>query len=282
LKEEKTTKSKEQDNIQPAITVNSSSTEILPSENPEGAVKTTPKLCPEETVVSPEMPRATNTVIRPSTIQKDESFTGRATDLMESMKDKTGEAFDSIKSATGQGVCRTTSNLGSQPLVIPILEQKSSSVTKTYTEEIMIEKRKVERKKNIEIKVAYDEIFVNGKEIGSSVGDTFKEIKDKILEMVSFDHDRDEKELEKISSRFSETDTAVKKIFEKVVDTHKINPEKIELLNLNGKTTYRVDKLTKLTKEQRKFLSKIYEIITANCDKKTAESLIKKIEEELQ
>ena len=30
------------------------------------------------------------------------------------------------------------------------------------------------------------------------MGDTFKEIKDKILEMVSFDHDRDEKELEKI------------------------------------------------------------------------------------
>jgi len=198
LKEEKTTKSKEQDNIQPAITVNSSSTEILPSENPKGAVKISPKLCPEETVVSPEMPRATNTVIRPSTIQKEESLTGRATDLMETMKDKTEEAIDSIKSVTGQGVSRTTSNIGSQPLVIPILEQKSSSETKTYTEEVLIERRKVERKKNIEVKVAYDEIFVNGKEIGSSMGDTFREIKDKILEMVSFDHDRDEKGLEKI------------------------------------------------------------------------------------
>ena len=196
MKEEKSTKSKEQDNIQPTMTVNSSSTEILPSENPESAVKTTPKLCPEETVVSPEMPRATNTVIRPRTIQKEESFTGRVTDLMESMKDKTEEAIDSLKSATGQGVSRTTSNLDSQPLIIPILEQKSSSETKTYTEEIMIEKRKIERKKNIEVKVAYDEIFVNGKEIGSSMGDTFREIKDKILEMVSFD--RDEKGLEKI------------------------------------------------------------------------------------
>ena len=88
--------------------------------------------------------------------------------------------------------------------------------------------------------------------------------------------------MEKISSKFGETNTAVKKIFERVVDTHKIIPEKIELKNLNGKTTYRVDKLTKLSKEQRKFLSKIYEIIAANCDKKTAESLIKKIEEELQ
>src|SRR4029079_1924026 len=174
-------------------TDNSSSTEILPSEYPENAVKTSPKLSPEEMVVSPEMPRATNTVIRPSTIQKEESLTGRATDLMESMKDKTEEAIVSIKSATGQGVSRTTSNIGSQPLIIPILEQKSSSETKTYTEEITIEKRKVERKKNIEVRVAYDEIFFNGKEIGSNMGDAFREIKDKIL-----DHHRDEKELEKI------------------------------------------------------------------------------------
>ena len=161
-------------------------------------MKSNQKLTLEETVVSPEMPKATITVIRPTTIQKEESFTARATDLMESMKDKTEEAFNSIKSATGQGVSRTTSNLDSQPLIIPIIEQKSSSETKTYTEEITIEKRKVERKKNIEVKVAYDEIFVNGKEIGSSMGDTFKEIKDKILDIVTFDHDRDEKQLEEI------------------------------------------------------------------------------------
>ena len=194
LKEEKTTKSKEQDNIQPTKSDN----EILPSESPKSTVKSNSKLHLEETVVSPEMPKATITVIRPTTIQKEESFTARATDLMESMKDKTEEAFNSIKSATGQGVSRTTSNLDSQPLIIPIIEQKSSSETKTYTEEITIEKRKVERKKNIEVKVAYDEIFVNGKEIGSSMGDTFKEIKDKILDIVTFDHDRDEKQLEEI------------------------------------------------------------------------------------
>ena len=197
MKEEKTTESKEQDNIQPSRSDNSSPTEILP-ENPDSAMKTNPRRHLEETVVSPELPKATITVIRPTTIQKEESFTGRATDLMESMKDKTEEAFDSIKSATGQGVSRTISNLDSQPLIIPIIEQKSSSETKTYTEEITIEKRKIKRKKNIEVEVAYDEIFVNGKEIGSSIGDTFREIKDKILDIVTFDQDRDEKELEEI------------------------------------------------------------------------------------
>ncbi len=198
MKEEKITKPKEQGSIQPSRSINSSSTEILPSENPNSAVKTNRKLTLEETVVSPEMSIATITVIRPTAMQKVESFSGRASDLMESMKDKTEEAIDSIMSATGQGVNRTVSNLDSEPLVIPIIEQKSSSETKIYTEEITIEKRKVERKKNIEVKVTYDEIFVNGKEIGSSMGDTFREIKDKILEVVSFDHHRDEKELEKI------------------------------------------------------------------------------------
>ena len=103
MKEEKITKPKEQGNIQSSISDNPSRTEILPSENPESAVMTNPKLHLEETVVSPEMPKATITVIRPTSMQKEESLTGRASDLMESMKDKTEEAIDSIKSATGQG-----------------------------------------------------------------------------------------------------------------------------------------------------------------------------------
>lgn len=89
------------------------------------------------------------------------------------------------------------------------------------------------------------------------------------------------RELEKISSKFTEHDTAVKKIFGKVVDTDKIDPGRLEL-NPYERKTYRVDKLSKLDKEQRKFLSKIFEIIKDVLDKKTAENLIIKIEEELK
>lgn len=90
------------------------------------------------------------------------------------------------------------------------------------------------------------------------------------------------KDLDKISSKFGDEDTAVKKIFDKVVDTHKVSPDKLEIPNHNNKTLYRVDKLSKLTKEQRKFLSKIFEVIIDVLDNKTACDLIKKIEEELQ
>jgi stress response protein YsnF len=198
LKAEKTTKPKEQVRSQPSIPDNSSPTEISPSENPSSAVESKREFPHEATIVPPEMSKATITVIRPTTVQEEGSFTGRTADLMESMKDKTDDAIDSIKSAIGQGVSRTVADLGSEPLVIPIIQQRSTSETRMYTEDITIEKRKVERKKNIEVKVAYDEIFVNGKEIGSSTGDTLREIKDKILDIVTFDHDRDEKQLEKI------------------------------------------------------------------------------------
>jgi hypothetical protein len=112
-----------------------------PTKPPNGAVET--KRQTSENIVPPELPKATLTIIRPTRIQNEESLAGKAADLMDSMKDKTEEAIDSIKSATGQGVRRTISNLDSGPLVISIIEQKSSSETKTYTEEISIEKRKV-------------------------------------------------------------------------------------------------------------------------------------------
>jgi len=51
-----------------------------------------------------------------------------------------------------------------------------------------------------------------------------------------------------------------------------IEPEKIK---------YRTDKLSKLTKEQRKFLNKIYIIIKHTLIPQQAEELIQKIEKEL-
>ncbi len=203
MKKEKITNSKKPTRKELPSSGNASLAGTLPTKNSDDKVVVNKsQSILEETIVSPELPKSTVTIIRPTTMQKEESITAKAAGLMESMKEKTEEAIDSIKSATGQGVSRTVSNLdGSEPLVIPIIEQKSSSGTKSYTEEIIIEKRLVERKKNIEVKVTYEEIFVNGKEIGSSVGevgDTFRGIKDKILEVVSFEKDREEKELEKM------------------------------------------------------------------------------------
>ncbi len=177
MKDEKKAEPEGQSQIKSSVPDTSGPTEILPAENPKGARETKRHFAPEEKIMPPEMPKATLTIIRPTIVEREDSVTGRAADLMETMKDKTEEAIDSIMSATGQGVHRTVSNLDLGPLIILIIEQKSSSETKTYIEEITIEKRQVERKKNIEVEVAYDEIFVNGKEIGSSMGVTLRERK---------------------------------------------------------------------------------------------------------
>jgi stress response protein YsnF len=46
------------------------------------------------------------------------------------------------------------------------------------------------------VNVNYDEIFVNGKQVGTTMADTFKDIKDKILDIVSFDRNNEDKELD--------------------------------------------------------------------------------------
>jgi hypothetical protein len=90
------------------------------------------------------------------------------------------------------------------------------------------------------------------------------------------------KELFKISQKIGHEETALKKIFEKVVNTQKIEPEHIEIANDKDNVVYRVDKLSKLSKDHRKLISKVFEIINDVLDKKIAESLIQKIEEELK
>lgn len=115
--------------------------------------------------------------------------------------------------------------------------------------------------------------FINKKE---------KEEYEKHFERKKHEASKAKKELEKISSKFNEKESAVKKIFERVVDTENINPKNIELPLNGNKTIFRTDKLSKISKENRKFLSKIYEIINNVLDSKTADNLIKKIEDELK
>jgi stress response protein YsnF len=170
----------------------------LPIEKSPDAALESSQLVPPEVrkVVPPDLPKATITIIRPTILQKEDSITARATDLMVSVKDKTGEAIDTLASTTGLNVKRTTVELNSdsEPLIIPIIEQRVSTETKNYTETITVEKREVERKKSIDVNVNYDEIFVNGKRVGTTMADTFKDIKDKILDIVSFDKNNEDKE----------------------------------------------------------------------------------------
>ncbi|MCP1383684.1 ATP-binding protein [Runella salmonicolor] len=77
-----------------------------------------------------------------------------------------------------------------------------------------------------------------------------------------------------------EDNSTLFKVLDRVVKTDRL----IEtvLPEINDKPVYRTDKLSKLSKEQRKLVSRIYDIIKRTLDNERAELVIQKIEEEFK
>ena len=134
---------------------------------------------------SPKPLKPTVIIIKPSALQKETSFAAKTSEILDSVKEKTTQAFETIIESAGQGTVQTDLPLGSEPLVIPVLAEKFYTSTKNQTEEVMIEKRWTTRKEKIEVPVRSEELFINDKEIAHySTGARLNEIKEKILEVV--------------------------------------------------------------------------------------------------
>lgn len=89
-----------------------------------------------------------------------------------------------------------------------------------------------------------------------------------------------QKDIEKLSIKHKD-DKAFNKIIEKVTENKPLTVLPI-VVEQDLKPKYRTDRLTSLSKDQRKFLSKIFSIIRDVLDETTAEELISKVEEELR
>jgi len=91
------------------------------------------------------------------------------------------------------------------------------------------------------------------------------------------------KELQKHKEKNKENDV-LSKIYERVVTTEEIEPDKIEMSNdTNGeRTKYRTDNLSKLNKNDRKLVSRIYKIIDDKLTPDLAENLKYWIEEDFR
>lgn len=77
-----------------------------------------------------------------------------------------------------------------------------------------------------------------------------------------------------------EGDTSLSKVLNRVVKTEQFVQE--ELPEIDDKPVYRTDKLSKLSKEQRKLVSRIFDIIKRTLDNERAELVIQKVEEEFR
>jgi len=134
---------------------------------------------------SPKPLKPSVIIIKPSALQKETSFAAKTSEILDSVKEKTTQAFETIRESAGQGTVQTELPLGSEPLVIPVLVEKFYTSKKNQTEEVMIEKKWIARKEKIEVPVRTEELFVNDKEIAHySTGVRLNEIKEKILELV--------------------------------------------------------------------------------------------------
>ena len=134
---------------------------------------------------SPKPLKPSVIIINPSALQKETSFAAKTSEILDSVKEKTTQAFDTIRESAGQITVQTELPLGSEPLVIPVLAEKFYTSTKNQTEEVMIEKRWTTRNEKIEVPVRSEELFINDKEIAHySTGARLNEIKEKILEVV--------------------------------------------------------------------------------------------------
>lgn len=86
--------------------------------------------------------------------------------------------------------------------------------------------------------------------------------------------------LETIKSKNGETQTPIAKILERASSKTSFDIEDDFVPDTDSKPVYRTDKLSKLSKEQKKFLGNIFSIIRNVLPKENAELLIQKIEEE--
>jgi len=91
------------------------------------------------------------------------------------------------------------------------------------------------------------------------------------------------KELQKHKEKYKDN-PVLRKIYNKVVTTETIEPEEADISDEcnNGKTKYRTDNLSKLSKSERKLVSRIYKIIDDKLTPDLSENLKYWIEEEFK
>lgn len=91
---------------------------------------------------------------------------------------------------------------------------------------------------------------------------------------------RAKSKLEVIKAKSIDDLAPISKIIERVTSTNSLNVNEVIDTDVDIKPIFRTDKLSKLNKEERKFLGNIFSIIRNVLPKETAELLIQKIEEE--
>jgi Histidine kinase-, DNA gyrase B-, and HSP90-like ATPase len=91
-----------------------------------------------------------------------------------------------------------------------------------------------------------------------------------------------ERELEKAKEKSNDNTVSQQKIYEKVIGNNEQKIDQVTIANENGKTKYITDNITKLSRKDRKLVSRIFVVIDNVLPKEIANILKEKIKEEMQ
>jgi stress response protein YsnF len=140
------------------------------------------------TVIQPESPKEFIHIVRPAYFVKQNSIRAMTSKLASTVKDRADEAINSIKQVTGPS---TDSDIGSKTVIVPVIQQQFSTNKRKVDEVVTIEKRWDEKKTTIDVPVGYEKVYVNNEELRFGIGEALTEIKDRILDIVSIEHDKE-------------------------------------------------------------------------------------------
>jgi len=142
----------------------------------------------ELTVIPPESPKEFIHIVRPAYFVKQNSIRAMTSKLASTVKDRADETINSIKQVAGPS---TDSDIGSKPVIVPVIQQQFSTNKRSVDDVVTIKKRWATKKTKINVPVGYEKVYVNNEELRFGIGEALTEIKDRILDIVSIEHDKE-------------------------------------------------------------------------------------------
>jgi stress response protein YsnF len=141
----------------------------------------------EERIIPPKLPKEFIHIVRPANLDKEKSLISLTSKLANTVKDRADETINSIFQAASPS---TDNDHSSKRKEGPDTPQISADAKQVH-DVVSIEKKWVTKKTKIEIPVSYERVYVNDHELKFGVEEAVSEIKDRLLDTVSVERDKE-------------------------------------------------------------------------------------------
>lgn len=141
-------------------------------------------------IIPPKLPREFMHIVRPTYLTKENSIVALTSKLASTVKDTTDETISSIKQIAGPLVDDNVEHKSVQPQISNAHQHTPTDDNDAHNV-ISIEKKWITKKTKIEVPVLYERVFINDQELKFGVEEAITEIKDRILDIVSVEHHKE-------------------------------------------------------------------------------------------